>query len=39
MFYEALKLVGGTAIHVDRQNNLSGKYGNKIEKNEGPPEI
>ena len=47
MFYKALKLVGGTAIHVDRQNRLSsnrslnrlGKYGNKIEKNEGPPEI
>ncbi|MGB5912899.1 MAG: ATP-binding protein [Promethearchaeia archaeon] len=39
MFYKALKLAGGTAIHVDRQNNLSGKYGKKIEKNEGPPEI
>ncbi|MFX1584425.1 MAG: AAA family ATPase [Promethearchaeota archaeon] len=39
MFYEALKLVGGTAIHVDRQNNLSGKYGKKVEEIEGPPEI
>jgi len=39
MFYKALKLAGGTAIHVDRQNDLSGKYGKKIEKNEGPPEI
>ncbi|MFW9946362.1 MAG: AAA family ATPase [Candidatus Odinarchaeota archaeon] len=41
MFYEALKLVGGTAIHVDRQNRLSSNrsFFNKIEKNEGPPEI
>ncbi len=39
MFYNALKLVGGTAIHVDRQNNLSGTYSNIIKKNEGPPEI
>ncbi|MFX1587645.1 MAG: AAA family ATPase [Promethearchaeota archaeon] len=43
MFYEALKLVGGTAIHVDRQNRLSSNRSSnrsgKIEKSESPPEI
>ncbi|MFX0025347.1 MAG: AAA family ATPase, partial [Candidatus Hermodarchaeota archaeon] len=45
MFYEALKLVGGTAIHVDRQNilsnikQISSRSRNRIEKIEGPPEI
>jgi len=48
MFYRALKLVGGTAIHVERQDILSNikqisektnRSGNKSMKIEGPPEI
>ncbi|MFX0031165.1 MAG: hypothetical protein ACFE8E_00745 [Candidatus Hodarchaeota archaeon] len=48
MFYQALKLVGGTAIHVERQDILSNikqisektnRSGNKSMKIEGPPEI
>ncbi|MFX1496835.1 MAG: AAA family ATPase [Promethearchaeota archaeon] len=46
MFYQALKLVGGTAIHVERQDILSSikkssqkTIENRSDKMEGPPEI
>lgn len=46
MFYQALKLVGGTAIHVERQDILSSikeksekAIINRSNKIEGPPEI
>lgn len=45
MFYDSLKLVGGTAIHVNRQDELSLKRNNSKEpaqtafNTSGPPEI